>query len=167
MWEKEEKQVESLVGKIPWRRAWQHTLVFLPGEPHGQRSQATTVHGVTRVGHNLVTKPITNKREKKIILILRDKEVFANSQLTFMIKLTFSCFFVVQLLTHFQLFVIPWPAAHQAPLSSTISPNFLKFMSIELVMLSNHLILCHPLLFLPSIFPHIRVFSNESALHIR
>ena len=56
---------------------------------------------------------------------------------------------------------------HQAPLCSTISWNFLKFMSIELVILSNHLILCRPLFLLPSIFPSITVFSNESALHIR
>ena len=61
----------------------------------------------------------------------------------------------------------PWTAAHQAPLSFTISWSFLKLMSIELVMLSKHLILCHPLLLLPSIFPSIRVFSNESALRIR
>ena len=61
----------------------------------------------------------------------------------------------------------PWTAARQASLSFTISQSFLKFMSIESVMPSNHLILCHPLLFLPSIFPSIRVFSNESALHIR
>ena len=61
----------------------------------------------------------------------------------------------------------PWIAAYQAPLSFTISWSLLKLMSIELVMLSNHLIFCHPLLLLTSIFPSIRVFSNESALHIR
>ena len=66
-----------------------------------------------------------------------------------------------------QLFVTPWTAAHQASLSFTISQSLLKFMSIESVMLSNHLILCHPLLLLPSVFPIIRVFSNESALRIR
>ena len=77
-------------------------------------------------------------------------------------------FVIVQLLTHVQLIVTPWTAAHQDPLSSTISQNLFKFMSIESVMLSNHLILCHTLLLLPSIFPSIiRVFSNESALHIR
>ena len=63
--------------------------------------------------------------------------------------------------------VIPWAAAHQAPLPFTISKSLLSFMSIELVMPSNHLILCHPLLLLPSIFPSIRVFSNESVLRIR
>ena len=60
----------------------------------------------------------------------------------------------------------PWTAAHQASLSFTISQSLLKFMSIESVMPSNHLILCHPLLLLPSISPSIRVFSNESVLHI-
>ena len=61
----------------------------------------------------------------------------------------------------------PWTAARQVPLLSTISQSLLKFMFIKLVMLSNDLILCHPLLLLPSIFPSIRVFSNELALHIR
>jgi len=63
--------------------------------------------------------------------------------------------------------VIPWTAAHQASLSITNSHGLLKLKSIELVMLSNHLILCHPLLLSPSIFPSIRVFSNESVLCIR
>ena len=61
----------------------------------------------------------------------------------------------------------PWTAAHQASLSFTISQSLLKLMSTELVMPSNHLILCHPPFLLPSIFPSIRVFSNESAVHIR
>ena len=66
-----------------------------------------------------------------------------------------------------QLFATPWTAALQASLSFTISQSLLKFLSTELVMLSHHLILCCPLLFLPSILPSIRVFSNESALCIR
>ena len=61
----------------------------------------------------------------------------------------------------------PWTAAHQASLSITKSWSLLKLMTTELVMSSNHLILCRPLLLLPSIFPNIRVFSNESVLHIR
>ena len=65
------------------------------------------------------------------------------------------------------LFVIPWTAAHQASLSSTISQSLLKLISFESVMPSNHLILCRPLLLLPLIFPSIRVFSNESVLGIR
>ena len=65
------------------------------------------------------------------------------------------------------LFATPWTIAHQASLSFTNSRSLLKLMSIELVMASNYLILCHSLLFLPSIFPSIRVFSTESILHIR
>ena len=73
----------------------------------------------------------------------------------------------VQSLSHIRLFATPWTVARQASLSFTISWNLLKLMSIKLVMPSNHLILCHPLLLLPSIFPSIRVFSKESVLHIR
>ena len=72
----------------------------------------------------------------------------------------------VQSLSHVQFFVTPWTAACQASLSITNSRSLPKLMSIESVMPSNHLILCRPLLLLPSIFPSIRVFSNESALRI-
>ena len=74
---------------------------------------------------------------------------------------------VVQLLSHVWLFAIPWTAEHRASLTFTISWSVFKLMSLESVMPSNHLILCCPLLLLPSIFPSIRVFSNESALLIR
>ena len=73
----------------------------------------------------------------------------------------------VQLLSRVRLFVTPWTAAHQASLSITNSQSLPKLMSIELMMPSNHLILCHSLLHLHSFFPSIRVFSNESALRIR
>ena len=73
----------------------------------------------------------------------------------------------VQSLNSVQLFATPWTAACQASLSFTNSWSLLKLMSIKSMMPANHLILCHPLLFLPSIFPSIRVFSNESALCIR
>ena len=72
-----------------------------------------------------------------------------------------------QELSHLQLFPAPWTAAGQASLSITNSQSLLKLMSTESVMPSNHLILCRPLLLLPSIFPSIRVSSNESVLHIR
>ena len=68
---------------------------------------------------------------------------------------------VIQLLSHVQLFVNPWTLAHQASLSLTVSQSLLKLMSIESVMLSNHLISGHPLFLLPPIFPSIRVFPNE------
>ena len=73
----------------------------------------------------------------------------------------------VQLLSRVQLFATAWNAAHQASVSITKSQSLLKLMSIESVMPSNHLILCHPLLLLPSIFLSIRIFSKESVLHIR
>ena len=74
---------------------------------------------------------------------------------------------VVQSLNCVHLFATPWTVAHQASLSFTVSQSLLKFMSIESVMPSNYLILCCPLLLLPSMFPSIRVFSSESALRIR
>ena len=76
-------------------------------------------------------------------------------------------FSLVQSLSRVRLFATPWTAAHQASLSITNSRSLPKLMSMELVMLYNHLILCHPLLLPPLIFPNIRVFSNESALCIR
>ena len=74
---------------------------------------------------------------------------------------------IVQALSRFQFSATPWTEARQASLSFTIPGDMLKFMFIELVMLSNHFILCCSRLLLPSIFPSIRVFSNESALRIR
>ena len=73
----------------------------------------------------------------------------------------------VESLSHVQLFATPWTSAHQASLSFTISPNLFNLMSTESVMPSSYLVLCRPLLLLPSIFPSIRVFSNESALLMR
>ena len=75
--------------------------------------------------------------------------------------------FVIQLLSRIRLVSTPWTAAHQASLSFTISQSVLKFMSIKSEVPSNHLILCHSLLLLPSIFPNIRVFSRELTLRIR
>ena len=81
--------------------------------------------------------------------------------------MTWFRFSSVQSLSHVWLFATPWTAALQASLSITNSRSLLKLMSITSVMPSNHLILCHPLLLLHSIFPSIRVFSSESVLHIR
>ena len=90
----------------------------------------------------------------------------------FWVELCLSCvppnsYVVVKLLSYVQLFATPWTATCQASLSFTISQSLLKLMSIELMMSSNHLALCCPLLLLPSIFPSIRVFSNESVHRIR
>ena len=81
--------------------------------------------------------------------------------------ITCCSYVVVQLLNHVWLFATPWTAALQASLCFTISQSLLKLISIELVLPSNHLVLCCPFLFLPLIFPSIRVFSNESVFCIR
>ena len=83
------------------------------------------------------------------------------------IELYYYQFSSVQLLSHVQLFATPWTAALQASLSITNSRSLLKLMSIESVMPSNHLIFCRPLLLPPSIFPNIKIFSNESVLCVR
>ena len=85
----------------------------------------------------------------------------------FFFRVALSMLVAVQSLTRVWLFVAPWTAAHHASLSFIISQSLIKLMFTELIMPSNHLILCCPLLLLPSIFPSIRVFSNESVLHIR
>ena len=99
----------------------------------------------------LIKFPSSKRREKR-----QSGKIVISSQ-----------FSSVQSLSHVQLFTTPWTAACQASLSITNSWSLLKLMSIELVMPSNHLILCHPLLLPPSIFPSIMVFSNELVLCIR
>ena len=94
---------------------------------------------------------------------LENSRMIANG---FFFKPTFP-FSSVQFLSRVQPFMIPWTAAHQTSRSITNSQSLLRLMSIKSVMPSDHLILCHPLLLLPSVFPSIRVFSNESVLHIR
>ena len=94
-----------------------------------------------------------------------NKKLFCFSLfLSLSFKMRFCCYSIAKLCL---TLCNPWTAAHQASLSFTVSQTLLKLVSIELVMPFNHLILCCPLLLLPSIFPSIRVFSSESALHIR
>ena len=111
-------------------------------------------------------------REEKCVLLSRTPSPTVAVPLSSLLFLFFSFLFVYSVvavwsLSHVQLFATPWTATGQAPLSSTVSQSLLKLMSIESVMLSNHLILCNPLLLWPLIFPSIKVSSNESALHIR
>ena len=99
-----------------------------------------------------------------------EKSVFNKSsplEKLFYQKLTFGVFSSVQSLSRVQLFATPWTAARQASLFITNIQSLLKLMSIVSVMPPNHLIFCHPLILPPSIFPSIRVFSNESVLCIR
>ena len=101
-------------------------------------------------------------------LIVKNTNYSKPVMLFFFFKSPMFCQKSLLLFSHcVQPLATPWTAARQGPLSFTISQSLLRFMSIELVMLSNHLILCRPLLLLPSIFPSIRVFSNKSAVHIR
>ena len=106
------------------------------------------------------------------LISCRNQDNIFNECVAYVTKNTFvymSIFYIssVQSLSHVRLFATPGTAAHQASLSITNSWGLPKLMSVELVMPSNHLILCHLLLLLPSIFPSIRVFSSESALRIR
>ena len=99
-------------------------------------------------------------KHSKVLKIMKNS-IFLAPQNNFVIPSS------VQSVSFVPLFATLWTAVRQASLSITNSQCLLKLMSIESVMPSNHLILCHPLLLLPSIFPSIRVFSNESVLHIR
>ena len=114
---------------------------ILPGEFHGQRSLASPVHGVTRVGHRV-----------EVLQIPKDDTIKVLHSVSFS-SVAQSC----------RLFATPWTAACQACLSIVNSWSLLKLMSIESVIPSKHIILCHPLLLLPSIMPSFRVFSNESS----
>ena len=104
-------------------------------------------------------------KQKKIHVVL-DWSINLNKRYIIVLENLIQ-FSSVQLLNRVLLFGTPWTAAHQASLSVTNSWSLFKLISIESVMPSSHLILCHPLLLLPSIFPSIRVFSNESVVHIR
>ena len=97
----------------------------------------------------------------------KDNKTWASKKRIRMGMFLYSYLVVVQSLSRVWLFVTPWTAAHQASLPLTNFWSLLKLMSIMLVMPSNHLILCRPLLLLPSIFPSIRIFSNDSVLCIR
>ena len=176
--------------KIPQRRKEQPTPVFLPGGFNGQRS----LMGYSPWGRKTVdmtegslslslshTHTHTHTELGKVLKSLRNNssECGFESRST-SDPMTLNSFkdhlpdrsrspgpASIKSLSHVRLFVTPWTAACLASLSITNSWSLLKLMSIELVMRSNHLILCHPLLFLPSIFLSIKVFSDESALHIR
>ena len=114
---------------------------------------------------------LTLSKNIKIVKKISEKMRYSNNTLfslvIFQHNFLSKHLLLFSLLSCVQLFVTTWTAAHQASLSFIISPSLLKRMSIDSVMPSNHVILCHPLLLPPSIFPSFRVFSSESALHIR
>ena len=109
---------------------------------------------LTRLQREIDKSTITRGHFKTILLVINRSNKQRNQ------------FSSVQSLSHIQLFVTPWSAACQASLSITNSQSLFTLMSIKLMIPSNHLILCSPLLLLPSIFPSIGAFSNESILHI-
>ena len=113
---------------------------------------------------NRITYLIQLSQKKVASTIQRCSHGFGHEFENDQFLILFSSF---QSLSHVQLFATPWITAHQASLSITSSQSLLKLMSIQSVMPSSHLILCHPLLLLPPIPPRIRVFSNESTLHMR
>ena len=135
------------VRKIPWRREWLSGPVFLPGEFQGQRS----LMGYRPWGHK------DSDRTEQLLLSLDHLFVLFREMA---ILLLFSCPVMSDSAT-------AWTAVRQASLSLTISWYLPKFISIESVVPSNNVILCSPLLLLPSVFPSIRVFSNELSVHIR
>ena len=146
-----------------WRRDTLPTPVFL-GFPCGSAGKPTPVFWPEEF-HGLYGP--WGCKESDMTEWLSLSCTYINSNTDNNMKQVILAFSSVQLLSHVQLFATPWTAAHQASLSITNSPNLLKLMSIGSVMPSNYLILCRPLLLLPSIFPSIRVFSNKSVLHIK
>ena len=143
------------VRKILWRRKWKPTPVFLPGKSHGQKS----LRGYSPWGCKTVRHILATKQQQHVVINWRDINIF-NSDLE-------NQFSSVQLLSCVQLFVTPWTTAHQASLSITNSQSLPKthvHWVSDTIQPSHPR---HPLLLVPSIFPSIRVFSNESALRIR
>ena len=135
-------------GSIPGLvRKWQPTPVFLPGQFHGQRSLAGYSPWVAK-----------SQTWQKCLNMHAHKTTLKQSKYSRNVA-------VVQSLNHVRLSVIPWTEACQAALSFTISQSLLKLMSSESIMPSNHLILCCPLLLLPSIFPNISLFQSVGSLH--
>ena len=134
------------VGKIPWRRKWQPIPEFLPGEFHGQTSLVSYSPGGCKESDmsERLTHTHMHTHTETIIGSVGGA--------------SWSSLVVIQSRSCVWLFATPWTAAHKASLSFTISQSFLKLMSIESVMPSNHLILCHPLLFPLSIIANIRSF---------
>ena len=163
----QETRVQSLCWEDPLEKEMSTPLQnSCLGNPMDKGAWQATAHGVTSVGHELVTKPppipVTfSRKAPQTALSLGSPHMLPlnlESPLQVSSIQSFSCV---------QLSVTPWTAACQVSLSITNSQSLLKLMSIESVMPSNNLILCPPLLLPPSIFPSMRIFSNESALLIR
>ena len=143
--------------------------VWLPATPWTTAPQAPLSVGFSRQEYwsGVPLPSLIVEAYQMAIITINSKMKKSFNSITFSSIWSLEVVVVVQSLSCIHLFATPWTAAHQASLSFTISLSLLKLMSIESVIPFNHLILCRPLLLLPSIFPSIRVFSNESALCIR
>ena len=168
-----------------WRRQWHPTPVLLPGKSHGQRSLVgcspwglweldTTERLHFHFSLSCIGEGNGNPLQCSCLQNPRDRGAWwaavhgvAQSQTRLQRLTSSSSSSSVESLSHVRIFVTPWTEARQSSLSITSSRSLLRLLSIQLVMPSNFLILCHPLLLLSSIFPSIRVFTNESAFHIR
>ena len=139
-------QVQSLIQDLLEKEMATHSSILAWEIPQKEESGSATVPGVTKQSDMTEWLNSNNKTFNNVYSVQ---------------------FSSVQSISRVQLFATPWAAAHQASLSITNSQSLPKLMSIESVMPSNHLILCRPLLLPPSVFPSIRVFSNESVLHIK
>ena len=158
------------VGKIYWRSAWPPTPVFMCGEyAQTEEPDRLQIHRVTKSGsqlkHNMSSQTHRLKPQPPMWLSLETGLLRRGLILNMVIK--FSSVQFSSFPQPYPTLCDPWNAARQVSPSITNSWSLLKLMSFELVMPSNHLILCRPLLLLPSYYLSIRGFSNESALHIR
>ena len=170
MQETQEKWIRSVGQEDHLSKKWQSTPVFLPGKFYRQRSLVGySPWSHKNVGHEWMTEHERMQCHWTSAISLSQTFFHCrcfwynaiNIEALLHVSFQFSS---VQSLSRVQLSVTPWTAAQQASLSITNSWSLLKLMSIESVMPSSHLILCRPFLLSPSIFPSIRVFSNESAL---
>ena len=150
---KKKKGIETLISdKIDFKNSKKRQIILLhndKGSIHQEYTPIINIYAPIIAASKYIKQHLRRLKSKAIII--GDFDQFSSAQ-------SFSGVL---------LFATPWTAALQASLSITISWSLLKLMSIESVMPSNHLVLCHPLLLLPSIFPSIRVFSHESVLSIR
>ena len=141
--------------------------MFLPGESQGQGACWAAVYGVAQSRTRLKRLSSSSSSSSSMYISIPDSSFIPPSLPSLMDLCLHDWLLLFSCLSHVRLFTTPWITTCQASLSFAISQSLLKLMSMESVMPSNHFILCHLLLLLPSVFSSTRVFSSESVLHIR
>ena len=167
-WRYKTRRFDPWVGKIPWRRSWQSTPVFLPGNPMDRGARWPIVYRIAK--SQTLLKWLSMHQKLKIWWCLSSQSLSQETYLSMICSMRLGMGLSDQIRSVAQscpTLCDPWITARQASLSITNSRSSLRLTSIESVMPSSHLILCRPLLLLPSIHPSTRVFSNESTLHMR